>query len=339
MAWEEICFPNNLRNIRLSRGMRMTEVAKKSGLSLSAMSKVEKGVRRLKQSQLMQLCTILNCKLADIFIKADDEKATKWQSEMQRRLAENETAGLKVFGAGIRVLRREVSKTIAQAAQDAKMTLSVYHKIETGQREVYENEIESLAKAMGKSVDEMFKAIAGLYNSGALNRQIDKAEERVREALKVGKSESNFDMGGAIYGATVYDSVRKNLVPMYGTANGKNIVFMKSDDNMLPPMPKIKSGSGIYAVQAPAGRLGPLFPQKSHLLVNPGIIPVVGDLAVLFDDDYENIAPRVQTTARVVMLKDDKNGALIGVQSYPEEKIQIKNGKKRLHKIVQIVCE
>ncbi len=339
MAWEEICFPNNLRNIRLSRGMRMTEVAKKSGLSLSAMSKVEKGVRRLKQSQLMQLCSILNCKLADIFIKADDEKATKWQSEMQRRLVENETAGLKVFGAGIRVLRREVNKTIAQAAADAKMTLSVYHKIETGQREVYENEIENLAKSMGKSVDEMFKAIAGLYNSGALSKQIDKAEERVREALKVGKSESNLDMCGAIYGATVYDSVRKNLIPIYGIADGKKLMFMKSDDNMLPPLPKIKSGSGVYAVQVPAGRLGPLFPQKSHLLVNPSIVPVAGDLAVLFDDDYENIASNVQKTARVVMLKEDKSGALIGVQSYPEEKIQIKNGKKRLHKIVHIVCE
>jgi transcriptional regulator with XRE-family HTH domain len=339
MAWEEICFPNNIRNIRLSRGMRMTEVAKKSGLSLSAMSKVEKGVRRLKQGQLMQLCTILSCKLSDIFIKADDDKATKWKSEMQRRLVENETAGLKVFGSGIRVLRRDANKTIAQAAKDAKMTLSVYHKIETGQREVYETEVENLAKAMGKSVETMFKAIADLYNSGALSKQIDKAEERVREALKVGKSASNSDIGAAIYGANVYDSVRKNLIPVYGMPNGKNIDFAKSDENMLQPPSKIKSGSGMYAIQVPSGRMGPMLPSNAYLYAVPGITPKVGDLAILFDEDYEKLTPNTHTSARVVMLKEEKNGSLVGIQVHPEEKIQIKNTKNRLHKVVQIICE
>jgi transcriptional regulator with XRE-family HTH domain len=339
MAWEEICFPNNIRNIRLSRGMRMTEVAKKSGLSLSAMSKVEKGVRRLKQGQLMQLCTILSCKLSDIFIKADDDKATKWKSEMQRRLVENETAGLKVFGSGIRILRRDANKTIAQAAKDAKMTLSVYHKIETGQREVYETEIENLAKAMGKSVETMFKAIADLYNSGALSKQIDKAEERVREALKVGKSASNSDIGAAIYGANVYDSVRKNLIPVYGMPNGKNIDFAKSDENMLQPPSKVKSGGGIYAIQVPSGRMGSMLPSNAYLYAVPGITPKVGDLAILFDEDYEKLAPNTHTSARVVMLKEEKNGSLVGIQVHPEEKIQIKNTKNRLHKVVQIICE
>lgn len=339
MAWEEICFPNNIRNIRLSRGMRMTEVAKKSGLSLSAMSKVEKGVRRLKQGQLMQLCTILSCKLSDIFIKADDEKAVKWKSEMQRRLVENETAGLKVFGSGIRVLRRNVNKTIAQAAKDAKMTLSVYHKIETGQREVYETEIENLAKAMGKTVETMFKAIADLYNSGALSKQINKAEERVREALKVGKSASNSDIGAAIYGANVYDSVRKNLIPVYGMPDGKNIDFVKSDENMLQPPSKIKTGSGVYAVQVPSGRMGSMFPANAYLYAVPGIVPKAGDLAIMFEEDYEKLAPNTHTSVRVVMLKEEKNGSLVGIQVHPEEKVQIKNVKNRLHKVVQIICE
>jgi transcriptional regulator with XRE-family HTH domain len=339
MAWEEICFPNNIRNIRLSRGMRMTAVAKESGLSLSAMSKVEKGVRRLKQSQLMQLCGILSCKLSDIFIKADDDKAVKWQSEMKRRLAENETAGLKVFGAGIRVLRRGVGKTIAQAAKDAKMTLSVYHKIEIGQREVYEQELESLAKTFGKSVDGMFKSIAELYNSGALSGQIDRAGQRVREALKAGKSASGAEVAVDIYGAKVYDSVRKNLVPVYGVPDGKNIIFVKSDENMIVMPPKSKSDGDIYAVQPSAGRLGAMFPQKAHMFVNPNAVPKAGDLAVLIDEDFDKIAPNTRVPARVVMLKENKSGDLVAVQEHPEERIQIKNAKGRLHKVVQIVME
>ncbi|MCL1892248.1 MAG: XRE family transcriptional regulator [Alphaproteobacteria bacterium] len=339
MALEEICFPNNIRNIRLSRGMRMTALAKKSGLSLSAMSKVEKGVRRLKQSQLMQLCGILGCKLSDIFIKADDSKASLWKSEMQRRLVENETSGLKVFGAGIRILRRGLGKTIAQAAKDAKMTLSVYHKIEIGQREVYEREIDNLAKALGKTVDGMFKAIAELYNSGALAKQIDKAEERVREALTVGKSATGSDIGASIYGATVYDSVRKNLVPVYGTPEGKNLSFAKSDENMIALPAKLKNGGSVYAVRAPANRLGAMFPANSYLFVSPSLMPSAGDLAVVFEEDFEKIKPGAKASARVVMLKEDKSGNLIGVLTNPEEKIQIKNPKNRLHKVVQVVLE
>ena len=55
MAQEEIIFPNNIRNIRLAAGMKMTELARKTGLSLSAVSKIEKGVRRLNQKQLLNI--------------------------------------------------------------------------------------------------------------------------------------------------------------------------------------------------------------------------------------------------------------------------------------------
>ena len=55
MAQEEIIFPNNIRNIRLANGMKMTELARRAGLSLSAVSKIEKGVRRLNQKQLLNI--------------------------------------------------------------------------------------------------------------------------------------------------------------------------------------------------------------------------------------------------------------------------------------------
>jgi transcriptional regulator with XRE-family HTH domain len=339
MALEEICFPNNIRNVRLSRGMRMTELAKKTGLSLSAMSKVEKGVRRLRQPQLIHLCGILGCRLQDVFIKADDTKASVWKSEMQRRLAENETAGLKVFGAGLRVLRRGLGKTIAQMAKDADMTLSVYHKIEIGQREVFEDELYNLAKALGKSTDEMFKAVAELYNSGALNKQIDIAVRRVREALKIGKTESGADVNASFYGASMYDSVRKNLVPVYGTPDKTDIVFVKSDENMISAPAKFKNDAGIYAVRVPAGQLGAMFPTNSYLFANPTAVVKAGDLAVLFTEDFNDIAPNERKTARVVMIKEGKTGGLVGIQSRPDEKIKIKNTKNHLHKIVMIVCD
>ena len=123
MAQEEIIFPNNIRNIRLAAGMKMTELARRSNLSLSAVSKIEKGVRRLNQKQLLNICNILGCKLSDIFIKDTDEVASKWQNEINRRMNDNEDGGLKVFGTGLRKIRQQSGKTIAQAAKDAGMTL------------------------------------------------------------------------------------------------------------------------------------------------------------------------------------------------------------------------
>ena len=107
MAQEEIIFPNNIRNIRLANGMKMTELARQAGLSLSAVSKIEKGVRRLNQKQLLNICNILGCKLSDIFIKESDDVANQWQSEIKRRMNDNEDSGLKIFGSGLRKIRKQ----------------------------------------------------------------------------------------------------------------------------------------------------------------------------------------------------------------------------------------
>ena len=52
---EEIIFPNQIRMHRRLRGMSMQELADHLGVSLSAISKIEKGYRRLNQEQLIQV--------------------------------------------------------------------------------------------------------------------------------------------------------------------------------------------------------------------------------------------------------------------------------------------
>ncbi|MDR1206879.1 MAG: transcriptional regulator [Rickettsiales bacterium] len=339
MAWEEIIFPNNIRNIRLSRGMKMTAVAKKAGLSLSAMSKVEKGVRRLNQKQLLTLCGILNCKLSDIFIKESDEVAGAWQSEMQRRLSDNEMSGLKIFGSGVRFLRKKKGLTIAQAAKDSKMTLSVYHKIEVGQREVYEDEIGNLAKALGKTTDGMFKTIAELYESGELSKQISKVEEKVRSVLVPNSPNAGHGIQGALYGAKIYESARKKLVPVFGTPSEKNIIFKKTDEKMIVAPLSLEGNPGIYAIIPNVRRLGNMFPARSYLFVNPDAVAQPGDLAVAFAEDFERIEPDAKTHASVVMVREDAKGKLYGQMAGPDEKIPVSNNGGRLHKVVQVVIE
>ncbi len=335
MAQEEIIFPNNIRNIRLGVGMKMTELARQAHLSLSAVSKIEKGVRRLNQKQLLNICTILGCKLSDIFIKESDDVADQWQSEIKRRLTDNEGSGLKVFGSGLRKIRQRSGKTIAQAAKDAGMTLSVYHKIEVGQREVYENEIEPLATSFGYSAETLFDEIATLYKSGELNKQISKVKERVKSVLIPGNPLSGLDMHSSLYGAKLYDSARKKLVPVFGVPGNKNIVFKKSDKTMIVAPMMLEGRKSIYAVMPNAKRLGGMLPEKCYIFADADIPAADGDMAVCIDAAFDTLGADDTASAQIAMVRSDARGKLVGHICAPDEKV----AAKTMHKIVMIVME
>lgn len=335
MAQEEIIFPNNIRNIRLAAGMKMTELARRSNLSLSAVSKIEKGVRRLNQKQLLNICNILGCKLSDIFIKESDDVADKWQTEIKRRLHDNEDSGLKVFGSGLRKIRQKKGKTIAQAAKDAGMTLSVYHKIEVGQREVYQNEIEPLAKSFAHNVESLFDEIANLYKSGELNKQISKVKERVKAVLIPGNPVSGIDLQGSLYGAKLYDSARKKLVPVFGTPAGKAIAFRKTDKTMIVAPMTLEARPGIYAVMPNTKRVGGFIPEKSYVFADTKATVEVGDLAVCIDTDFATMNSDTTATAQIVSVRADSKGKIYGQVSGPDEKIT----GKSMHKVIMIIME
>ena len=335
MAQEEIIFPNNIRNIRLANGMKMTELARRAGLSLSAVSKIEKGVRRLNQKQLLNICNILGCKLSDIFIKESDDVADQWQSEIKRRMSDNENSGLKVFGSGLRKIRQQTGKTIAQAGKDAGMTLSVYHKIEVGQREIYQNEIEPLAKSFALGAEELFDKIANLYKSGALNKQISKVKERVKSVLVPGNPVSGMDMHGGLYGAKLYDSARKKLVPVFGTPAGKAIAFKKSDKTMIVAPMTLEGRAEIYAVMPNSKRLGGFVPEKSYVFADASIPAKPGDLAVAIDADFNSLDDDTTINAYIVSVRQDSKGKVYGQMSSPDEKIT----PQTMHKVVMIVME
>lgn len=335
MAQEEIIFPNNIRNIRLARGMKMTELSRRAGLSLSAVSKIEKGVRRLNQKQLLNICNILGCKLSDIFIKESDDVASQWQNEIKRRLNDNENSGLKVFGSGLRKIRQQSGKTIAQAAKDAGMTLSVYHKIEVGQREIYENEIEPLAKSFTMSAAAMFEKIAKLYKSGELNKQISKVKERVKSVLVPGNPVSGIDMHDGLYGAKLYDSARKKLVPVFGIPAGRTINFKKSDETMIVAPMNLEGRKGIYAVIPNTKHLGGFLPEKSYIFADINAKVAVGDMAICIDADFAKLEPTDVATAQIVAVRADAKGKIYGQGATASEKIT----GKSMHKVIMIVME
>ena len=168
---EEIIFPNQIRMMRRVTGKSMQEIADLLGLSISAISKIEKGYRRLNERQLQQVAAFVDCPVSSLFVaegSAQPEVIQAWKEEQHRRHRMNVGGGLKTLGAGLRYLRGLKKITLAHLAAGAHMTLSVYHRIEMGQREVDEQAFAAIANALGMTAVDLQKRIYELDMSGAL---------------------------------------------------------------------------------------------------------------------------------------------------------------------------
>ena len=214
-------------------------------------------------------------------------------------------------------------------------TLSVYHKIEVGQREIYENEIEPLAQSFAMTVESMFDKIAALYKSGELNKHINKVKERVKSVLEPGSPLSGIDMGGGLYGAKLYDSARKKLVPVFGTPAGKSIAFKKSDKTMIVAPISLEGRSGIYAIIPNSKRLGGFIPEKSYVFADVNAPVAAGDLAVCIDTDFSALDSETTISAQIATIRQDSKGKIYGQLACPEEKIN----PQTMHKVIMVVME
>ena len=85
---EEIVFPNQIRINRKMRGVSMQDLADRLGISLSAISKIEKGYRRLNQEQLILVAEVLDCSLQDLYVNEQNSQhdvVMAWKKEQERR--------------------------------------------------------------------------------------------------------------------------------------------------------------------------------------------------------------------------------------------------------------
>lgn len=180
---EEIIFPNQIRMYRRLRGRSMQELADHLSVSLSAISKIEKGYRRVDQEQLVRVAEFLDCPLQDLFVNeqnSQQEIVQAWRREQERRNKINEKTGLKTLGAGLRQIRNDKNLTLIEVAESADMTLSVYHRIEMGQREVSDKEFKNIAKALNLSPDELKESIKSLEDKGLLDEIIQRNDAKYK---------------------------------------------------------------------------------------------------------------------------------------------------------------
>lgn len=261
---EEIIFPNQIRMFRRLRGRSMQELADHLGVSLSAISKIEKGYRRVDQEQLVRVAEFLDCPLQELFVNeqnSQQEIVQSWRREQERRNKINEKSGLKTLGAGLRQIRNEKNLTLIEVAESADMTLSVYHRIEMGQREVSDKEFKNIAKALEMTAEELKEEIKSLEDKGMLEEIIQRNDAKYK-LLSTPR--------GAISAFTnaVNNSQDNIKISVYGTAgkDGNVIIDFDEETKKVQRPVKLFSKKDAYAVNLCTRRLGTLLPTRSILL-------------------------------------------------------------------------
>ncbi len=234
---EEIIFPNQIRMIRRTRGKTMKEIAGILGVSLSAISKIEKGYRRIDEEQLDKISSFLDCPKESIFVyekTSQPEVLQAWQKEQDRRKQINEKSGLKTLGAGLRYIRGEKMLTLQDVAKGAGLTLSVYHRIEMGQREVTEEQFKKIAHALGFTTETLQLQIYELDMAGTL-----------QEFKKTGKPGIFHPKGGYNDLPLKSLSINKKILVHQATVNNDTFVLNDQTFEMDASLPFAQELTGI----------------------------------------------------------------------------------------------
>lgn len=321
---EEIIFPNQIRMHRRLHGMPMQELADHLGVSLSAISKIEKGYRRLNQEQLIQVAELLDCSLQDLYVNEQNSQqdvVQAWKREQERRSKINQSAGLKTLGAGLRHIRTNKGLTLIEVAEHADMTLSVYHRIEMGQREVSDKEYRNIAKALSMTLEHLKTEIQNLDSEGQLEDIIEHNDTRYK--LLNNARYANIGLSST-------DSNDEIMVPVYGIGNAEgNILIDKTANFKEIACPSaLVSKQNVYAVNLCTRRLGSLISNRAVLFVDPNEVVSSGDIALYYISETET---------KLLSIREDEQGQLYGLRWNPDERINFTNSDlTKIHKVAVI---
>ena len=295
---EEIVFPNQIRMMRRVAGKSMQDIADLLNLSISAISKIEKGYRRLNETQLQQVATFVDCPVSALFVaegSAQPEVIQAWKEEQGRRHKMNVGGGLKTLGAGLRYLRGQKKITLAHLAAGAHMTLSVYHRIEMGQREVDEQAFSAIASALGMTSTDLQKRIYELDMSGALE---DLKNSETKTGVNLFKGGYNDLPISRLMLRRAEDQEVTVPIEALPGQDGKIYRDKAHSVGAVVCPSTLANDPGLYAIRLGArDSFGGVLPPSSVLVVSPTMPLREGDLAVWLKPENEVEVVRVSKDA------------------------------------------
>ena len=248
------------------------------------------------------------------------EVVLAWKKEQERRQEINKSSGLKVLGAALRYIRNDKSLTLIEVAERADMTLSVYHRIEMGQREVSDKEYKNISRALDMELDALKEEIKRLDEAGALEEIIthNDTKYKVNNIARMAAEQST------------YIDIDTLKVPVYGVSgnNGAIIIDKSSFTKEATKPANLYEKRDVYGVSLCTRRLGSVLSNRAIMFVAPSEVASVGDIALYFKSEQE---------AFVVSVREDESGQLYGLMWNPDERIYFNNEDfNKIHKVVDI---
>lgn len=326
---EEIIFPNQIRMFRRVRGKTMKSLADALNLSLSAISKIEKGYRRVDEVQLRKISQFLNCPCESLFVSersSQPEVIKAWKREQERRQKINSGSGLKTLGAGLRYLRGEKGLTLHEVAKGSKMTLSVYHRIEMGQREVDEKTFKDIAHALGLSETDLQLKIYELDMSGALD---ELKQHEGKSGIFTSKGGYN-DLPVSRFMIRTADS-QEFSVPIFGFPEETGLIVVNKNQSIgsvLCPS-TLAYDKEMYAIRLKNQVLGVTVPKDAVVVVSPANRPNKGDIAIL---------PVGDEKVRVGVFQSDEGDQPVLFVPQTGERINLSQTEiESMHRVVMIM--
>jgi transcriptional regulator with XRE-family HTH domain len=334
-ARSEIVFPNNIRDLRLSRQMTQAQVGRMMDppIGESTVSKMESGERRLTNLQLVNLATILRCRPEDIPVvsgRDSTEGVRRWQRAQQEVVGSSIASGAAAAGYVLAQLRKKHGKTMQQVADAIGMTLSVYHRVEMASRMVQAEEIDKVAELYGMKAEELI----GLFESRTADNleqlkkgvPVEQLLPRVPRSLL--KDGAKWGRLGALERYALQRSIRYAGEPTAGpprlqvcgrmstNKGGAHRFTINRDesDEQLALNELLRPSEMGFLVRNFSQRLGVLLRPGALAYVDPGAPAATGDIVFL---------TRKDGTADAAVVIGDGIGPLMLKMYNPEEQVPI----------------
>ena len=325
---QPIVFPNNIRAIRERKKMLMKDLAEKLGVSLSSMSKIEKGIRKPNNMQIDQIAENLKVRRDDILVplnSRDNKKSAGWlQAQRDAYLAAIRT-GAAATAWVMSDLRKKKQLTLRDVATKLGLTLTVYHRVEMASRLLRPEELARAASLFGmkgpelermieKKANEQAKAVKNGASPDALLPRLPKplaagaGADVARSPQRTGRwagppadrDEPSHSPADALLtqvnetaGAAAAPAGK--VIPIYGEAHhGKFVIDTGRAVGHLSFSGIPEAAECEFAVRVQSGRLGPFMRAGSLCFVQEGVVPAVGDTVLLVMKD-KTAAPALYT--------------------------------------------
>lgn len=333
----EIVFPNNIRSLRLTKGLTQGGLGKllNPPMVVSTVSKIENGERRLSNLQIADFAQVLGCRpeLIPVVTGRDrPDDVRRWQDAQQVAIQRSVESGAAAVGYVLAQLRKKNGKTMQQVADAIGVTISVYHRIEMASRMVQDEEIKALAAFYGMPDTKLIKLFERRTgeNREQLKNGVPPEELLPRFPRSLLKEDAKWGQLGALERYAMRRSLRvvptgrRNLpLPVHGEtrlnqADGSRafIIDREASVDQLRIDDLFQAREDCFLVRNYSNRLGFLMRAGALAFVDPAANVGVGDIVFFVRRDH---------TADAAVVVGDGLGPMRLKMFAPEEELAMED--------------